>query len=382
MEIPPPRITFFFLSLLLASCSGNTETGKKKPENQPVPVKTAPVEQKNVPWIIHAMGNAESCLTVAIKAQVDGALVKAHITDGQEVRQDEPLFDLDDQRYRHRLNQLRATLDKDLAQLELARSRERRQTVLNKEKIASEENLAAMVANRRTLEATVTADRAAIAEGEWQQGLTRITAPLSGRAGRILIQPGNLIKANDTNPLVVIHQMDPICITFTVAERHFTDVRQYHAQNPLTLQIIPHQGNRTPLPATLHSLDNTIDRKTATIRLKAQADNPEHRLWPGMFVTLALKLIDRPQALVIPTPAIQTGPDGPFVYVVKNDKTVDLRPITLTQEDQNESIVEKGLAAGETVVTVGQWRLKPGAVVELPGSKDTTDAKKETGKTP
>ncbi|MBF0214613.1 MAG: efflux RND transporter periplasmic adaptor subunit, partial [Magnetococcales bacterium] len=185
-------------------------------------------------------------------------------------------------------------------------------------------------------------------------------------AGRILIQPGNLIKANDANPLVTLHQMDPICITFTVAETHLAAIRASHAKAPLTLGLFPNRENTTPIPATLLSLDNAVERQTGTIRLKAQANNPERQLWPGLFLTLSLKLMERPEALVIPTRAVQTGSSGPFVYVVKPDQSVENRPVVIAQEEQEESVITSGLTAGETVVTVGQWRLKPGAKVEPP----------------
>ncbi|MBF0110437.1 MAG: efflux RND transporter periplasmic adaptor subunit [Magnetococcales bacterium] len=371
--IPRPLLAIGFslvMGILCTSCSTETGTEKKKPDDPPVPVSTATVVKKNVPRIIHALGHAESCRTVAIKAQVDGEIVTSHIADGVAVEINDPLFDLDDRRYRLRLDQLRANLEKDLAQLDLARSRERRQSLLNKEHISSEENLATVAANRRVLEATVLADRAAIAEGELQLGFTRIRSPLSGQTGQVLIHPGNLVKANDTTPLVVIHQIDPICIALTVAERHFAEIRQNHARKPLMMAVFPDGQTGVSLPATLKSIDNAIDRQTGSLRLEAEGANGERLLWPGMYVTLDLTLADRPESLVIPAKAIQTGSDGPFVYIVKGDQTVDLRPIRLVEEDKAEAVVATGLAAGETVVTVGQWRLKPGAKVEVAGKKD------------
>ncbi|HIJ85991.1 MAG: Efflux RND transporter periplasmic adaptor subunit [Magnetococcales bacterium] len=383
MEISLFRSHFFALVILfgsfLASCSKGEEAGKKKMDNPSTPVTTVAVVQKNIPLIIHAVGNAESCRTVAIKAQVDGEITRAYVTDGQEVREKDPLFDLDDRRYRHRLAQLRANLDKDLAQLEQAHSKERRQTLLNKEKIASEENLASMVANRKMAEASVAADRAAIAEGELQLGFTRISAPIAGMTGRILMQPGNVVKANDTAPLVVINQMDPMCISFSVAEHHLASIRDNHAQAPLTLQVTSDREGIAPVPATLLSIDNAIDRQTASIRLKAQADNGKRRLWPGLFVSVELKLFDRPNALVIPAQAVQTGTKGIFVYVVKPDATVEQRSITLAQESKEEAVIDTGLNLGEMVVTVGQWRLKPGAKVETAKSKETDPEKKGQG---
>ncbi|MBF0417904.1 MAG: efflux RND transporter periplasmic adaptor subunit [Magnetococcales bacterium] len=351
-------------TFLIAACSA--EKNDAKPVAQPpVLVSVAPVIQKNSPVTIQAMGNAEACHSVAIKSRVDGEITKAHFADGQEIQQGQPLFDLDDRPFQYRLRQLKANLDRDLALLENARTREHRQTVLNKQNLSSEETLAGLVANRQAAEATVTADRAAIADGELQLAFTHIAAPITGMAGRILIQPGNLIKANDANPLVTLQQMDPICISFTVAESHLAEIRAHHAKAPLTLEIQPNRGNGESLPGTLLSLDNAVDRQTGTIRLKAQAANGERHLWPGLFVTLSLKLTDQPNAVVIPARAVQTGSKGPFAYVVKNDKSVESRFLTIAQEDKEEIVVATGVTAGETVVTVGQWRLKPGAKVEI-----------------
>ncbi|MBF0126546.1 MAG: efflux RND transporter periplasmic adaptor subunit [Magnetococcales bacterium] len=359
------RMVWLMVLLALGACS--QEAGKKAaPAVPPVAVSVVRVERKNLPVTIQAMGNAESCHGVAIRSQVEGALLAAHISDGQEVKQGALLFELDDRLYRHRLEQLKANLERDLAQLENARSRERRQVVLSKEKIGSEEVLASLVAGRRAAEATVAADRAASAEGELQLAFTRIVSPITGMAGRILIQPGNLVKANDANPLVVINQMDPMCVTFTVAEHHLRAIQENQARSPLTLQLYPDREVEHPIPATLHSLDNTVDRQTSTLRLKARAANPDRRLWPGMFVTLSLKLAERPDALVIPVQAIQTGSKGPFVYVVKQaEQTVESRPVAVAQEDKEQAVIASGLADQEMVVTVGQWRLKPGAKVEI-----------------
>lgn len=367
METARSRILLILLLLLttatLTACSNAKDEGKGGGEKQPVLVSTAPVIHKNIPLTIQAMGNAESCHSVAIKSRVDGEILKAHIVDGQAVQVGTPLFDLDDRPFKYRLTQLKANLERDLALLENARAKERRQVTLSKEKIGSEEVLTSLIASRQAAESTVAADRAAVAEGEMQLAFTHIFAPITGMAGRILIQPGNLVKANDTNPLVSINQLDPICISLTIAEQHLSQVQENHTKAPLTLQVYPNRESE-PITATLLSLDNTIDRQTATIRLKAQASNPQHRLWPGMFVTLSLKLLDRPNALVIPTQAIQTGPKGPFVYLVKPDKTVEIRFLTIAQEDKDEAVITQGLAADETIVTVGQWRLKPGATVE------------------
>ncbi|MBF0261303.1 MAG: efflux RND transporter periplasmic adaptor subunit [Magnetococcales bacterium] len=362
--------------LLLTACS--TEKNDVKPAGPPpVLVTVAPVVQASRPVTIQAMGNAEACHAVAIKSRVDGEIVKAHFVDGQEVRQGEPLFDLDDRPFQYRLRQLKANLERDLALLENARAKEHRQTVLNKQNLSSEETLAGMIATRQAAEATVASDRAALAEGELQLTFTRIAAPITGMAGRILIQPGNLVKANDTNPLVTLQQMDPICVTFTVAESHLAEIRDHHAKTPLTLEIQPNRGNGPSVPGTLLSLDNLVDRQTGTIRLKAQAANGDRQLWPGLFVTLKLKLTERPDALVIPARAVQTGSSGPFVYVVKNDLSVESRPLTIAQEDKDEIVIASGVSAGENVVTVGQWRLKPGAKVEIAQGSPDNKANKE-----
>ncbi|MBF0438253.1 MAG: efflux RND transporter periplasmic adaptor subunit [Magnetococcales bacterium] len=353
------------LLLLTPSCSKEKGEVKGGPGGQPVPVVTALVQQKNVPLIIHAMGNAESCLAVAVKSRVDGEILRAAILDGQEVQKGDLLFDLDDRPFQYRLKQLKANLDRDLALLENARAKEKRQDVLSKQNFASEETLVSLVTARQAAEATVAADRAALADGELQLAFTHILAPITGMVGRILIHPGNLIKANDANPLVSINQMDPMCIRFTVAESHLHAIRENHAKAPLTLELFPNRETSQPLPATLLSLDNVVDRQTGTLSLKAEAANANRRLWPGQFVTITLKLAERPAALVIPAQAVQTGVNGPFVYVVKDDNVVEARPVVLEQEGKEDTVITSGLTVGEVVVTVGQWRLKPGAKVEI-----------------
>ncbi|MEO5345289.1 MAG: efflux RND transporter periplasmic adaptor subunit [Magnetococcus sp. YQC-9] len=350
---------------LLSACSPEKNDANKPAPPPSVRVSVTKVLQKSMPVTLQAMGNAEACHAVAIKARVDSEIVKAHFVDGQEVQQGQPLFDLDDRPFQHRLKQLKANLDRDLALLENARTKEQRQAVLNKQNLSSEETLAALMAARQAAEANVAADRAAIADGELQLAFTHISAPITGMTGRILLQPGNLVKANDPNPLVTLQQMDPICVSFTVAESHLAEIRAYHLKSPLNLEIQPNRGNGPGVPGTLLALDNSVDRQTGTIRLKGQAKNGDRRLWPGLFVTLTLKLTERPDALVIPSRAVQTGSSGPFIYVVKEDQTVESRPLIIAQENKDETVVEKGVWAGETVVTVGQWRLKPGAKVEI-----------------
>ncbi|MBF0613635.1 MAG: efflux RND transporter periplasmic adaptor subunit [Magnetococcales bacterium] len=363
------------LALVVTACSQEKNENKANPTPAPVLVSVANVIQKSVPLTIQTMGNAETCHAVTIKSRVDGEIVKTHIQDGQELAQGAPLFDLDDRPFQYRLRQLKANLERDLAVLENARAKEQRQVVLNKQKIASEETLTALVASRQAAEANVAADRAAIAEGELQLGFSRITAPISGMAGSILVQSGNLVKANDT-ALVLLQQMDPICLTFTVAETHLTAIRTNHSQTPLTVTVFPNRETSAPIAATLYALDNSVDRQTGTIRLKAKAPNKDRRLWPGLFVTLSIQLSERPHALVIPTRALQTGSKGSFVYRVKSDDSVENSPVTIASEEQNETVITSGLNPGDRVVTVGQWRLKPGAKVELSAKDDPNPDKK------
>ncbi|MBF0180105.1 MAG: efflux RND transporter periplasmic adaptor subunit [Magnetococcales bacterium] len=355
---------WFAVLLALAACSKKEEAGAAK-STPPVTVSVAAVEQVDLPVTIQAMGNAVSCHSVAVKAQVEGTLAQAHVSDGQEVTRGAPLFDLDDRIPKQRLMRLKADLERDLAQLENALGKERRQAALNKEKFGSEEALAGLTAARRALEASVAADRAAIAEAELTLSFTRIVSPIDGVAGRLLIHPGNLVKANDANPMVVINQVDPICIDFTVAEHFFATLREHHAKSPLTLLVHPNRETANPIPATVIALENSVDRQSASLTLRARAANAARRLWPGLFVNLVLKVTDRPGALTIPAQALQTGLRGPFVYVVKEDLSVESRPVTLAWEDKERAVIDSGLQTGEKVVTVGQWRLKPGAKVEI-----------------
>ncbi|HUL42584.1 MAG TPA: efflux RND transporter periplasmic adaptor subunit [Burkholderiales bacterium] len=353
-------------AVTLAACSGQDSEAKQgKAEVPGVPVIVATVEKKNMPVRIQAFGNVEPYATVAVKARVDGQIIKVYFKEGQDVRKDEPLFELDPRTFEAQLHQAQANLLRDQAQLENASAQEQRYKDLLHKNFVSKEFYAQIRTTLEAAQATVRADQAAVENARVQLGYTSIRSPINGRTGRILIQEGNLVKANDTNPLVVINQIMPIYVNFSVPEQYLGEIRHYLAQGTVSVDAtLPN----TSMPAVIGKLafvDNTVDPATGTIRLKAVFDNKEKILWPGQFTNVALTLYTQPDAIVVPSQAVQTGPKGQYVFIVKADLTTDTRAVVVARTEGAETVVAKGLKPGELVVTNGQLRLTPGVKVQL-----------------
>jgi len=353
-------------AVTLAACSGQDSEAKQgKAEVPGVPVIVAAVEKKNMPVRIQAFGNVEPYATVAVKARVDGQIIKVYFKEGQDVRKDEPLFELDPRTFEAQLHQAQANLLRDQAQLENASAQEQRYKDLLHKNFVSKEFYAQIRTTLEAAQATVRADQAAVENARVQLGYTSIRSPINGRTGRILIQEGNLVKANDTNPLVVINQIMPIYVNFSVPEQYLGEIRHYLAQGTVSVDAtLPN----TSMPAVIGKLafvDNTVDPATGTIRLKAVFDNKEKILWPGQFTNVALTLYTQPDAIVVPSQAVQTGPKGQYVFIVKADLTTDTRAVVVARTEGAETVVAKGLKPGELVVTNGQLRLTPGVKVQL-----------------
>jgi multidrug efflux system membrane fusion protein len=397
--------------------------GKGRP---PVPVAVAPVEQKSMAVQVTAIGTVDPYTQVAVRAQVSGELLRVHITEGQDVKKGDLLFTLDPrtleaalaqsqanlakdrvqvqqaraalQRDQARVSQARATLARDQAQARNADIQAKRYAeLLAKELVSREQHdqiqttslaMAATVqadeADVRSAEETVRADEAAIKSAEEvvkadeavvenakvQLGYTVIRAPMDGRTGSLGLTAGNVVRANDST-LIVINQVQPIYVSFTVPQQQLPAIKRYMAEDTLPVRVLP-AGDPKPVQGRVTFIDNTVDPTTGTIRLKATFGNQERRLWPGQFVNVTLTLTTEPDALVIPAQAVQSGQQGSqFVFVVKDDSTVENRRIAVERTQGAETVVGKGLTAGEKVVVDGQPRLTPGAKVEvraLPGA--------------
>ncbi len=363
----------------------------------PVPVVTTHVVAKAVPVTIPAVGTAEPVATVQIRAQVTGQLSAIHFIEGQEVKKGTPLFTLDARPFEAALQQAEAVLARDTAQAKNAQSQRTRYEDLFNRGLIPRDQYETQMANATALESTLAADRAQIENAKLNLQYTRIVAPISGRTGALNVHQGDLVRANDTTPLVIINQVAPIYVTFSVPGRYLPDIRRYNAQKPLRIetriqpggtpgapQIAPPNpgaapadtsdgGSKVDPPAppaplaieagTVSFIDNTVDPSTGTIRMKGTFGNEDHALWPGLFVQVTLVLRTDPNAIVVPSVAVQTSQAGQFVFVIKPDHTAEVRNVVVERQQGDESVVSQGLRPGEEVVTDGQLRLNAGARV-------------------
>ena len=377
-------------ALFLAACSDNA-AGKARVQLPPVPVTVGEALEKTIPVQLTAVGNAMAYTTVGIKSQINGQLVEVRFKEGQDVRKGDLLFVIDPRPFEAALRQTEAALnqrqaevrqaqaavERDSAQLENARVQERRYRELVAKELIAREQYDQLNTNMTAMQATVEADRAAVENAKaafqaaqanvdnarLQLAYTQIHAPIDGRTGNLLVQNGNILKANDDNPIVVINQIHPIYVSFAVPEQHLTDIKKYRAVGPLQVVARPPRQQETLATGELTFVNNAVDQTTATIQLKATFANENNVLWPGQFVDVSMVITSR-TAIVVPSQAIQPGQQGPYVFVVKPDQTVESRLVTPGVRLGAETIVEKGLKPAERIVTDGQLRLVPGARIE------------------
>jgi multidrug efflux system membrane fusion protein len=328
-----------------------------------VPVIVARVERKAVPLRLQGIGNVEPYATVAVKSRVDGQIVKVFFSDGDEIVEGQPLFQLDARPFQALLKQSEAALLRGRAQFDHARNQERRYKDLLQKGFVSQDAYAQFRTNVDTAAATVAAEEAAVENARLQLEYATIRSPIRGRTGKVMIQLGNLVKANDTNPLVVINQVAPVYVNFAVPEQYLEAIRKYMAKGKLLVQAVL-AARAGAAQGELAFIDNTVDTTTGTVRLRARFANQDRALWPGQFVTAVLTLTEQRDALVVPSEAVQTGPQGEFVFVVKPDSTVELRKVAVERAEGAQTVIAEGLAPGEQVVTTGQVRLTPGAKVK------------------
>jgi len=328
-----------------------------------IPVVVAAAVQQSIPVRLQAIGNVEAFSTVALKARVDGQIVAVNFTEGQEVKKGDVLFRVDPRPYQAALRQAEANALRDAAARDQARSQERRYQELLDKNFVSKEAYAQIATNAQVAEANAKASQAALENAQLSLAYCTIASPIDGYTGKVLLQAGNLVKANDVNPLVVINQVKPVYVNFAVPEQQLPTVRKYMALGALAVQAVG-GGDAVLAQGELIFVDNAVDPSTGTIRMRAQFDNRDASLWPGQFVNVSVKLYDQTDAIVIPARAVQTGPQGSYVYIVRADMTAELRRITV-ERGEGERAVIKGLAGGERVVTRGALRLAPGARVEI-----------------
>jgi multidrug efflux system membrane fusion protein len=333
-----------------------------------IPVSVEPAQQQSVPVRVQAIGNVEPILTVALKARVDGQIIAVNFKEGQEVRKGEVLFRIDPRPFEAALRQAEAAVLRDAASRQHARNQEKRYQELLEKNFISKDAYAQFATNADTADATYRASQAALENARLNLEYCTIASPIDGFVGRALLQVGNMVKANDVNALVVINQIRPIYVSFAVPEQTLPTIRSYFAAGPLAVDAV-FAGANPPPQGRLIFIDNAVDPSTGTIKLRAQFENRDAALWPGQFVNVALKLYEQADAILVPSRAVQTGPDGQYVFVVKPDQTVEVRKVSVERAEGEQSVV-KGLERGEKVVTRGALRLAPGARVEIRGAQD------------
>lgn len=327
-----------------------------------VPVSVATVMQKDVPVRVVAIGNVEPSTSVALKARVDGQIVAVKFKEGQEVRKGEILFQIDARPFAAALKQAEANALRDAAARDQARSQERRYKELLEKSFVSKEAYAQFATNAQTAEASAKASEAARESARLNFEYCTIAAPIDGFVGKVLLQVGNMVKANDVNSLVVINQVRPVYVSFAVPEQTLADIRRYMAATPLEVVVSSSDARHKPLATgTLVFIDNAVDSSTGTIKLRAGFENRDLALWPGQFVSASLRLYEQKNAIVVPATAVQTGPQGEFVFVFKADATAEARTVTVARSEGDFVVVAAGLRAGEKVVIRGQLRITPGA---------------------
>jgi len=361
---PAPRAVLaapLLLALTFAAC-GHGDAPRRPAA---VPVSVATVQPRDVPYEIGAIGNVTPIQTVAIRAQVTGTLIQVAFQEGDEVQQGQLLFQIDPRPFQAALDQARANLAKDRAGLVNAQQEVVRYQQLAQNDLATQEQYDQYEANAQAAAAAVTADSAAMETARLNLDYTTIRAPIAGRTGSLLIREGNLVAANGTTPLVIINQIRPIAVSFSVPQKYLDDIQHYAAAHPLEVRVHPTEDSTAVLVGRLTFINNQVDTTTGTIQLKATFANDARALWPGEFVTATLVLDVEKGALTVPSEAVMTGQNGSYVYIVDADGTARTQDVTEGRSVNDYVVIAQGLGAGQRVVTDGQLRLVPGAKVEI-----------------
>jgi membrane fusion protein, multidrug efflux system len=356
----------FFTFCILTSCTGKAQeaNGAKTDREGVIPVTVATVEAKEVPIEIKTFGTVQAHSSVQIKAEVGGNLAGVHFRKGQNIRQGDLLFTIDPRSYKAALDQAKANLVRDKALEDNALVNAERSRELFQQGFISKSDDDKARTDAKALSATVGADEAAVVNARLQLEHCFIRSPINGKAGDILVSEGALIKANDIS-MVTINQIHPIEVFFSIPQAELPAVRDRMGQKQLKVLASPPKDGSPPEEGSLFFIDNTIERVTGTVQLAAMFKNDRELLWPGQYVNVVLVLSVHREALIVPSVAVQIGRDGKFVFVVRPDQTVDVRPVAVSMTAGSDSVIEKGLKVGERVVTDGQLRLVPGSKIEI-----------------
>lgn len=339
-----------------------------------VPVTTAAVVRRDVPVTVEGLGNVVPLMTVTVRPQVDGRLDRVFFKEGDPVKKGELLAQIDARPFAIQLHQGEAALARDRANLANAERTLERYTRLSQDTLVTEQQVDDQRASTAQLEAVTQADQATIESARLNLDYARITSPIDGVTGVRLVDPGNIVKAADTSGIVIVTQLDPIAIIFTLPQDDLPRVQQGMSKGKLVVDAVARDGGKLLGSGTLELVDNQVNAQTATVRLKAHFANPSRAFWPSQFVKARLHLETEKDMIVIPAAAVQRGPKGTFVYVVTPDKTTNPKPVEIASIEGDDAIVQKGLVTGEIVVTDGQNQLKPGAKVAPRGDAPSAGA--------
>lgn len=362
------KIHFVLLPLAflagVAGCGNKDAVQAAKPQAPAAPVRVAAVVSRDMPVQLQAIGNVEAMATVTIKAQISGQLVHVHFKDGDFVKKGQLLFSIERPPFEAALRQAEGVLARDEAQALNAKLDAERYQGLGREGVVSKQQVDAAFAASQAAQAAVAADRAAVETAKINLQYTSIYSPINGRTGNVGVKEGNLVKANDVPILVTINQIEPIYVSFSVPEQQLAELKKYSTAKSLKVDAAP-QGSTQHFQGRLTFIDNSVDLSTGTIKLKATFDNQQHVLWPGQFADVALTLKSQPNAIVVPTAALQTSQNGTFVYVVDAELKAQPQPVKVAWTVGDDTVIASGLQPGQRVVTDGQLRLTPGAKVDI-----------------
>jgi multidrug efflux system membrane fusion protein len=366
---PYGLVLIIALAILVASFSGCSGTDSKQQQAhaaapRPVSVSIAAVQKQNMPVYLSGLGSVTAFNTANIKSRVDGQIMQVAAREGQTVKQGQLLIEIDSRPFQVQLEQAQAQLSRDQAQLGDAKLNLERDTALIPSGSIAQQQVDTQRALVHQLQGTVNNDQALIDNAKLQIAYCHITAPFTGRIGLRQVDPGNIVHASDTNPMLVLTQLDPIAVIFTLPEDVLPSVAQHMKKATLEVDAFSRDDQTKLATGKLLTIDNQIDQTTGTAKLKAVFDNKDSQLWPNQFVNANLLLETRKNSTVLPTAAILRGPQGTFVYAVKPDKTVEARQVTVSLTQGNTTAVTSGLNPGDMVVTDGQDKLQTGSAVQ------------------
>jgi multidrug efflux system membrane fusion protein len=367
------------LALALNGCAEKSRTAGRG--TGAAPVLVGKVERKPVPLTLDAIGTVEPSRTASVRPQIAGTLLKIDFKEGQQVAEGDLLFEIDPRPFQNALRSAEAELQKWRVQLENARAQSERYRALDAESAISKEQFRAIEDAERSAAAQLLSGEAGVAGAKLQLDYCSIRAPMAGLTGAYGAHEGDLVSSASAAPLVIVNQISPTHVSFGVPQQYLGDIARYRAAGTIAVAATPPGADTAAEKGELIFIDNNVDPSTGTLKLKAAFPNPSRRLWPGQFVAARITLAT-PDALVIPSAAVQNDQSGQHVFVVKDDLTAEMRPVTVERRNGNDAVIAKGLAEGETVVTDGQLRVTAGkpVAIKAPGAPVKAAAPASAGK--